>query len=557
MTSRIMKWMIELVAWWLAVCASGGCETRSYRAFRDGLPGRGDEPLPRWRRHFHEAQVKPQPSATVSSHRQIAGVRESFWSRSFGRMFMFLAFAAFASTCSVVSLSWKDQGNVAHAAGSESGAVRSPIADYQGGGIADAARELDERVVTLPPGSPLDFENTVFGPLDPALARARVVGLGEATHGTADFLELKHRLFRHLVEVHGHRALGYELNYAASLALDHFVATGEGSLTELLGDLLFIQANEEVRALLEWMREHNRDCSEDERLRFIGIDSQLDMWNLELHREIFRERFTLVYTDLRTHFDLLADLGRIDYRSITPDEVDRIRSVLIGMADIVQDSVRGMERRDAMIAAHLIEALQRSHEFLTSAYRGDNNVRDGQLAANALWIADFLGDDVPYSVWAHNSHVGSDSDYYGENGPESMGYHLTRRLGRGYFRVGTAFTRGAFVALRGDWRGRDTTAPLVCRLDEDPPTGSVNAVLDRAKNERFLIRVQDIIEETSLHRHLDAERPLLGVGDFFAGEAEPHYQSPERIIRVLETFDAIFYFSNTRGIQPLNSIDAP
>ncbi|MEX1311203.1 MAG: erythromycin esterase family protein, partial [Candidatus Sulfomarinibacteraceae bacterium] len=426
----------------------------------------------------------------------------------------------------MISLAGRDHSGFAQAA--ESGPAGRPSAgsDLQIDEIADAVRELDERAVVLPPGSPLGFEDTVFEPLDPALARARVVGLGEATHGTAEFFELKHRLFRHLVEVHGHRALGYEVNFAASLALDRYVATGEGSLDGLLGDLLFIQANEEVRALLEWLREHNRGLPDDERVRFIGIDSQLDMWNLELHRAIFSARFPLVYADLETRFDVLAELGKIDYRSITPGEIDRIRSVLDDMAVVVEGSTRGMGRRDVSIAAHLVEAMQRSHEFLASAYRGDNNVRDGHLAANALWIAELLGDDVPYSVWAHNSHIGSDPSYYGDNGPGSMGYDLTRRLGRDYFRIGTAFTRGSFVALRGDWRGRDTTAPLVCRLDEDPPADSVNAVLDRASHERFYIRLREIPEGTPLYRFFEGERSLLGVGDFFAGEAEPHYRSP-------------------------------
>jgi erythromycin esterase-like protein len=281
------------------------------------------------------------------------------------------------------------------------------------------------------------------------------------------------------------------------------------------------------------------------------------MWNLELYRTIFRARFPLVFADLRPRFGNLSELGKIDYRSITRDEVHRIRSVLDDMAEVVEGSTRGMARRDAAVAAHLIETLQRSHEFLYSAYLGENNVRDGHLAANALWIAEFLGDDVPYSVWAHNSHVGADPDYYGENGPESMGFDLARRLGPAYFRVGTAFTRGSFVALRGDWRGRDTTAPLVCRLDEDPPLDSVNAVLDGGRHERFVLLLRDVSEGTALHAYLDADRPMLGIGDFFAGTTEPHYRSPERIIRVLETFDVIFYLSDTEGIHPLVSTDAP
>jgi erythromycin esterase len=457
----------------------------------------------------------------------------------------------------MIALSGDHQGVAAHSVG-ERRTDSSPGGSLPGaGGLSAAIRELDERSVALQPGSPLGFESAVFAPLDSAVAAARVVGLGEATHGTAEFFELKHRLFRYLVEAHGHRALGYEVGFAASLDLDRYVTTGEGSLDDLLGNLSWIQANEEVRALLEWMRIHNRGLPGAERVRFIGIDSQLDMWNLELHRQLFRERFPAISADLRPGFDILGEPGRIDYRRITRDEYDRIRSVLREMAGVVLRTSGGVDHGDRSIAIHLIEALQRSHEFLYSAYQGSNDVRDGHLAANALWIAGFLGDDAPFSVWAHNSHVGADPHFYGENGPGSMGFHLTRELGRAYFRVGTAFTRGAFVALRGDWRGKDTTAPLVCRLNDDPPVDSVNAVLGRARAERFYLQLREIPQGTSLHRFLDVERPMLGVGDFFAGETGPHYRSPERIIRALEALDVIFYFANTEGIQPLESTDAP
>ncbi len=415
---------------------------------------------------------------------------------------------------------------------------------------AAATRELNGLLEALPPGSPLEFPDAVFAPLDDDLAGATVVGLGEATHGTAEFFELKHRLFRHLVEAHGHRALGYEYGFAASLPLDCYVMTGQGSLDALLAKGLWIQANQEVRSLLEWMRRHNRDLPEAQRVHFFGIDSQLDMWHLDVHRELFRARYPALHDALWSSFRTLEAMGRIDYRTISADEYQRIRGVLDEMAVIVDEGSRDLDRGHRAIARHLIEVLQRSHESLLGAYQGSNDVRDGHLAANALWIADFLGEGTPFSVWAHDSHVGSSPTYYGPQGPGSMGWHLSRSLGPAYLRVATAFSRGSFTAVRADWRGRDTQ-PLLCHIDDDPPADSVNAVLERAEPDRYCVALRRVPEGTPLHEFLDHPRPFLGVGDFFAGEAGPHYRSPERIIRILHTFDVVFYFSDTHGIQPL------
>jgi erythromycin esterase len=421
---------------------------------------------------------------------------------------------------------------------------------------ASVVRELDNELVELPPGSPLAYPATVFDPIDDLLAGARVVGLGEATHGTAEFVELKHRLFRHLVEVHGHRAIGYEFNFAASLAIDRWVTTGRGSLDDLLAGLSWIQANLEVRALLEWMRDHNRNLPEHRRVRFIGIDSQLDMWNLDLHRTFFRDRFPELARDLSGTFDELAALGSIDYRALTREEFDRIASLLETMASIVDQRTTDLSQEQQLVAAHLIEALERSHAFLFSAYQGDNNVRDSHLAENALWIADLLGDGARYSIWAHNSHIGSNPNFHGDLGPGSMGVHLTRRLGPSYVRIATAFTRGSFVAVRADWRGKDTT-PMNCRLDSDPPSDSLNAIFDRAAADRFLLNLRSIPDGSVLHHVLDDERPMLGVGDFLADDLDLHYRATDRLIRILDADDVVIYLSGTEGVHPLPEDDSP
>jgi erythromycin esterase len=414
-------------------------------------------------------------------------------------------------------------------------------------------RELNEQLVTLPPGSPLGYPASAFAPITEVLADARVVGLGEATHGSAEFFELKHRLFRHLVEVHGHRALGYELSFAASLAIDRHITTGEGSLDDLLAGLSWIQANEEVRALLGWMREHNRGVPAEDQIRFIGIDSQLDMWSLDLHRAIFRDRFPELERELGQLFDELGATGKIDYRKLTREEYDRIARLLATMASIVDQRSSDLSREQRLVASHLIEALKHSHEFLLSAYQGDNNVRDSHLAENALWIGELLDDGARYSIWAHSSHVGTNALFHGDIGPGSMGVHITRRLGEAYVRIGTAFTRGSFVAVQSDWRGRDTP-PIVCRIDEDPPFDSVNAILERASSDRYLLLLRSIPDGSALYRFFDAERPMLGVGDCFAGVVEPHYRGPTRITRILDAYDAVYYFSNTGGVHPLVSI---
>ena len=56
--------------------------------------------------------------------------------------------------------------------------------------------------------NPLNWDDQDLRWLDP-LATKSVTGLGESTHGTAEFFKAKHRIFKYLVENHGHRFSRY------------------------------------------------------------------------------------------------------------------------------------------------------------------------------------------------------------------------------------------------------------------------------------------------------------------------------------------------------------
>ncbi|MET8978355.1 erythromycin esterase family protein [Streptomyces sp. NPDC004539] len=64
--------------------------------------------------------------------------------------------------------------------------------------------------------------------LDRAIGGARVVGLGEATHGSHEFFALKARVFRHLVEKKGFRTFALEAPWSTGRRLDAYVVHGEG-----------------------------------------------------------------------------------------------------------------------------------------------------------------------------------------------------------------------------------------------------------------------------------------------------------------------------------------
>ena len=112
--------------------------------------------------------------------------------------------------------------------------------------------------------------------LDKLIGDARIVALGEATHGAAEFFRIEHRLFEYLVEKKGFTVFAFEDSWPDVEAVDRFVKTGEGGAANALKAMRqWVWRTQEVRDLIEWMRSYNASVpSGGKMLSFIGFDMQ-------------------------------------------------------------------------------------------------------------------------------------------------------------------------------------------------------------------------------------------------------------------------------------------
>jgi erythromycin esterase len=91
--------------------------------------------------------------------------------------------------------------------------------------------------------------------LDRLIGDARIVALGEASHGTAEFFQMKHRLLEYLVERKGFTVFAIEGNSPEAQVANPLIKTGEGDAGAALAAMYFwTWQTEEVSALLHWMR---------------------------------------------------------------------------------------------------------------------------------------------------------------------------------------------------------------------------------------------------------------------------------------------------------------
>src|SRR5579864_4688137 len=96
-------------------------------------------------------------------------------------------------------------------------------------------------------------------PLKKIVGEARIVALGEATHGTREFFQLKHRMIEFLASQMGFTIFSIEANMPEAYRLNDFLLNGKGDPRQLLKGMYFwTWDTQEVLDMILWMREFNR-----------------------------------------------------------------------------------------------------------------------------------------------------------------------------------------------------------------------------------------------------------------------------------------------------------
>ncbi len=102
-----------------------------------------------------------------------------------------------------------------------------------------------------------------------------MVGIGEAAHGSREFVTVRHRMLRYLVEEKGFRSFVLEANWSAGARLDAYLRTGCGDpvriMAEEFQDAHLLLHSQEYLDMLRWMRAYNVEHPGDP-LRFAGDD---------------------------------------------------------------------------------------------------------------------------------------------------------------------------------------------------------------------------------------------------------------------------------------------
>ena len=387
---------------------------------------------------------------------------------------------------------------------------------------------------------------------------ARVVCLGESSHGTAEFYQARARITRALIEQKGFTVVALEADWPEAQRLDSHV---RGTDVEPHPDQAFdrfptwMWANRQVMAFVDWLRDHNQSLRDP--TRRAGVYG-LDLYSL--HRSIAAVLRYLDDVDPEA-----ARLARRRYACMDPWEDDpaaygaavlsgRYRACESRVVEMLVDITRRrLEARkhdedperlfDAERNAQLVSNAERYYRLMYGGSVAAWNLRDDHMFMTLESVLSFRAPDARAVVWAHNSHLGDASfTEMGSRGEHNVGELARDAYGDGAYLIGFGTHHGS-VAAASDWDG-----PMEIKLVRPSHERSYERVFHDSAVPSFLLPLRTAAGE--LRRQLSAERLERAIGVIYRPETE--LQSHYFDANIARQFDEWVWLDETHAVDALD-----
>ncbi len=357
-----------------------------------------------------------------------------------------------------------------------------------------------------------DFRD--LAPLEKAIGTSRIVALGEATHGTSEFYELKDRIYRMLAERDGFTVFAMETPWLNGRAIDTYITTGKGHAPDALAGSFAVYNNQEVLDLIEWMRSYNAAPGPHATLRFVGIDMQENPAKVA----------QLIPQQYADRLSCLTSLP--DFTTLGNDPKAAARCVST-ISAIERELPAGSDAQHAATIERQIVQMYSSTDGLDRTAS-----RDRSMAANVQWVADQLYPNAKITIWAHNAHVMTGSGLY----YTPMGTYLRGAFGQNYYIVGFAFDGGS-VSPNG------VSAPA--SIPTSPPN-SIDAMFRATGLPLFGLNLRTIQADTLLGKYVLVSHSMRMLGSFYDIKQA---LDPQNLVQIAvkNSFDSLVFVANSHA----------
>ncbi|QPQ55182.1 protein-L-isoaspartate(D-aspartate) O-methyltransferase [Allosphingosinicella flava] len=416
--------------------------------------------------------------------------------------------------------------------------------------IADAAEPLP------------NFDHPDFSALFDRYADAKVILLGEASHGTSEFYKARAAISRRLIERHGFNIVAVEADWPDAATIDRYVRRRPARRGEERAFQRFptwMWRNTDVDDFIRWLRTHNDGRVPEDKVSFRGLDlynmngsiravigylEDVDPEAAQLARE--RYNCLMPYSRNPAAYGAMAiteGYARCEDEVVRMlKELQQSRAEYVGIDD-------GDEFLDAAANARLVKNAEAYYRVMYRGAAESWNLRDTHMFETLCQLLDAKGPDAKAIVWAHNSHIGNAAaTEMGVVREElNIGQLCREKFGKQAVLLGFG-THSGTVAAADDW-----DAPMKVKTVRPALGGSYEDMSHKAGLSRFLLDLRGLGAE--LKAALDEPRLQRFIGVIYRPETERWSHYSEAVMP--RQFDGWVWFDETNAVKPLPGEQKP
>ncbi len=401
-----------------------------------------------------------------------------------------------------------------------------------------------------------DPDDPAFGEFFDRFADAKVVLLGEASHGTSEFYRARAAISRRLIERHGFNIIAVEADWPDAATIDRHVRglpTRKRNFPPFSRFPTWMWRNKDVDAFVAWLKSHNEGLPMAQRTRFHGLDlysmfnsiaevlAYLDKVDPEA-AEIARKR----YGCLAPWSSEPAAYGRAALSqgyAMCEEPVQRILVDLLAK-ELSYARKNGEAFFDAAQNARVVRDAERYYRVMYYGSHESWNLRDTHMFETLKQIMAHVGDEAKAIVWAHNSHIGDArvTDMGVNRGELNIGQLCRQEWGEKARLIGFG-THSGTVAAASDWDG-----PMEIKAVRPSRPDSHEALCHEAGPGRFLLDLRHGQNE-DLRRVMSEPRLERYIGVIYRPETERWSHYSHSLLG--RQYDGFVWFDRTRAVVPL------
>ncbi|NVD74142.1 erythromycin esterase family protein [Duganella sp. BJB1802] len=404
------------------------------------------------------------------------------------------------------------------------------------------------------------------------IGQARLVLMGEATHGTREFYQLRAALSKRLIVEHGFDAIAVEADWPDALQASRFVqlkGADQSADQALSGFQRFPQwmwRNEEMVELLYWLRLHNQQVREPaRRIGFYGLDLYSLHQSMRLVVRYLEQADPSAAGRARERYSCIDHVGadplRYGYLASLGLREDCEKEVVRQLAELTAQAQRHLDVAGGAVPdelfyaqqnARVVQNAERYYRAMFSRRDESWNVRDSHMAdtldALLAHLSAHRSGPARLVVWAHNSHLGdARATEMGRGGQLNLGQLARERHGEAAVYLLGFSTHDGTVTAASEWDG-----PAQLKRVRPSLPGSLEALLhqvteeDPARLARFLLPLRACADARAALPATLLER-AIGVVYRPETERQSHYFDAE----VARQFDAVIHADCSNAVKPL------